>query len=115
MGIEEDNGRSVTTKVELSGKYDDIVDIMAGNELEYPQMSSTVADMAAVLDIVTRTGGATKSRIAAALPTGVATDLDAESVIHVLRVLELYDLVHLDGNTWRPGPALSTDQEGENA
>jgi hypothetical protein len=30
-------------------------------------------------------------------------------VIHVLRVLEVYELVRLDGNTWRPGPTLAAE------
>lgn len=76
-------------------------------------MSSVLEDMGEVMDIVTRTGGATKSRIATELPPGMAQDLDAERVIHVLRVLELYGLVRLDGNTWRPGPALSAEDDGE--
>lgn len=106
MGDGDDDTSSVTTTVELSGTHDDVVDILGVDGTEYPELSVVTEDMAAVLDIVARTGGATKSRIADELPPGVTADLDAEAVIHVLRVLELYDLVRLDGNTWRPGPAL---------
>lgn len=110
MRSENDSEKSVTAVVELSGEYEEIANILAQKEEKYSQTSEIVGDMGTVMDIVTRTGGATKSRVAANLPSGTASELDAESVIHVLRVLELYGLVRLDGNTWRPGPGLSADQ-----
>lgn len=105
-----DNGEtssSVTTTVELSGTYDDVVDILGVEGTEYPELSVVADDLGAVLDVVARTGGATKSRIAEESSTGA--DFDAEAVIHALRVLERYDLVQLDGNTWMPGPGLAAE------
>lgn len=107
MPEKTENEGSVTTTVELSGSYDDVVDILGVEGTEYPELSVVTDDLAAVLDVVVRTGGATKSGIAAESDANV--DLDADAVIHAVRVLELYDLVQLDGNTWKPGPALSAD------
>lgn len=112
--MENDTGNSeyITAVVELSGRYEDIANILGGDADRYPELSSIYEDIGEVVDIVVRTGGATKSRIAAELPPGMARELDAEDVIHVLRVLELYGIVELDGNTWRPGPALSAGTAG---
>jgi hypothetical protein len=96
----------VSVTVELSGSYDAVTEKLHVPETDGPELSAVTDDLGAVVEIVSRTGGATKSRIAEELPPGVSADFDAETVIHVLRVLELYDLVRLDGNTWRPGPAL---------
>ncbi|MEF8851461.1 MAG: hypothetical protein V5A44_00390 [Haloarculaceae archaeon] len=104
MSDNEESGGSVTTTVELSGTYEDVVDILGVEATEYSELSVVTEDLAAVLDVVARTGGATKSAIAA--ESNPSVDMDAEAVIHALRVLELYDLVRLDGNTWKPGPAL---------
>lgn len=112
MESDRNSRESVIATVELSGGYEKIAGILGQEREEYPRMSNIADDMGAVMDIVTRTGGATKSQLAADLPSGNARELDAESVIHVLRVLELYGLVRLDGNTWRPGPALSSGQDG---
>ena len=105
MSDTDETERSVTTTVELSGRYDDVVDILGVEETTYPELSVVTEDLAAVLAVVERTGGATKSQIAGEAST--TADFDAEAVIHALRVLELYDLVRLDGNTWRPGSVLS--------
>lgn len=109
MSDDTDDADSVTATVELTGDYDQISTILAVDETAYPALSTVADDMGAVLDIVTRTGGATKSRIADELTGEVTAELDADTVIHVLRVLEVYQLVRLDGNTWRPGPALSPE------
>ena len=109
MSDDDNEGGSVTATVELSGNYEQIAEILAVEEAEYPELSVVVEEMGAVMDIVTQTGGATKSRIADDLPPGVSDDLNADRVIHVLRTLELYGLVRLDGNTWRPGPALASE------
>jgi len=109
MEDENENEGSVTATVKLSGEYGEIAEILAFDGDEYPELTVVAEEMSEVLEIVTRTGGATKSRIADDLPPGVAEGLDADSVIHVLRTLELYGLVQLDGNTWRPGPALTVE------
>jgi len=106
MSDSDEPSDSVSTTVELSGTYDDVVDILGVEGTDYPELSVVTDDLAAVLDVVARTGGATKSRIAEESPTDA--DFDAEAVIHALRVLERHDLVTLDGNTWKPGSALSS-------
>ena len=107
MSDTDESERSVTTTVELSGRYDDVVDILGVEGTAYPELSVVTDDLGAVLEVVERTGGATKSHIAD--EASATADFDAEAVIHALRVLELYDLVQLDGNTWRPGSELSAE------
>lgn len=107
MPDEHKSNSFVKATVELSGGYEEIAEIIGSEGGEYAEIAGVADDMEAVLTIVTRTGGATKSRIAEELPPTVAAEFDADAVIHVLRVLELYDLVTLDGNTWRPGAALA--------
>ena len=109
MADEDERANSITTTVELVGEYEEIAAILGREADAVDELAPVVADVETVLDVVERTGGVTKGRLAEEMPSDVTADLDAEAVIHVLRVLELYDLVSLDGNTWRPGPALSTD------
>lgn len=107
MSEDVETDDSVSATVELTGKYDEIASILGKTAGAREDLAPVTADMEVVLEIVDRTGGATKSRIADELPADVTADFDPDTVIHVLRVLELYGLVELDGNTWRPGPALS--------
>lgn len=107
MSDEEERDDSVSATVELVGKYEEIATILGKTTGSPDELNPVTNDMEIILEIVGRTGGATKSRIAEELPSDVIADFDADSVIHVLRVLELYGLVDLDGNTWRPGPAFT--------
>jgi len=109
MSDDSETPDSVSATVELEGKYDEIAMILGRTPGAMDELEPLTDDMEAVLEIVGRTGGATKSRIAEELPGDVTADFDADTVIHVLRVLELYELVRLDGNTWRPGPALTIE------
>jgi len=109
MPNDEEEFESVSAMVELSGKYEDIARILDVPERDYPRSMVVVDDMDIVIEIIARTGGATKSHIVDELPSNVTADLDSQNVVHVLRVLELYDLVQLDDNTWRPGPELQTN------
>lgn len=110
----EDENREVgdvDATIELTGSYERIAEIIGGSRVTGGELDAVVDDLEAVVEVVARTGGATKSGVAEELPSSVSADLDAESVIHVLRVLELYDVVVLDGNTWRPGPELAAGGE----
>jgi len=100
-------GASIETTVELAGNYEDIAELLGTNESEYDQLEVLQEDFESVLSIVTRLGGATKSQIVEELPSDVSSTFDVDTVIYVLRVLELYGLVELDGNTWYPGSALA--------
>jgi hypothetical protein len=55
-----------------------------------------------VLETVRDLGGGTRSAIAAELPADLSASYDAEGVVDVLQLLQRYDLVVLEGNTWRP-------------
>lgn len=44
--------------------------------------------------------------IARELPAGREESYDAQAVVETLQVLGRYDLVVLEGNTWKPGPEL---------
>jgi len=109
MSDDSETPDSVSATVELVGEYEEIATILGRTPGAMDELDPVSDDMEAVLEIVGRTGGATKSRIAEELPGDVTADFDADTVIHVLRVLELYELVTLDGNTWRPGPALTLE------
>ena len=100
-----DDSENVSATVELSGSYEQIAELLGRSGDERRDFESIVADLNVVLDTVVKLDGATKGRLVDALPA-TAGDLDTESVIHVLRLLEQYDLVALDGNTWRPGQEL---------
>lgn len=52
--------------------------------------------------------GGTRSVIVDHLPAEMQYDYDADAVVDALQVLARYDLVVLKGNTWTPGPALTT-------
>ncbi|WP_436908619.1 hypothetical protein [Halosimplex marinum] len=109
MENEDTPPKSVQTTVELVGEFDDIEEILGRSDSGVDELEPVTADLVALLEIVDRTGGATKSQIAEAAAGEVAAEFDADSVIHALRLLAQYDLVALDGNTWRPGPALSME------
>ncbi|MFB6140794.1 MAG: hypothetical protein ABEJ26_10210 [Halosimplex sp.] len=109
MSEEDASAEPVRTTVELVGEYEDIAEIL-GDQGDSPDyLDPVVDDLAAILDIVRQTDGATKSQIAEEASERVSVGLDPDSVIHALRLLALYEFVALDGNTWRPGPALATE------
>ncbi|MFB6105579.1 MAG: hypothetical protein ABEJ70_01270 [Halobacteriaceae archaeon] len=104
---ESESERNVDIAVELSGDYDEVVGILRGEEgPAYPALSRVVEDFTAILETVERLDGATRSQVAENLPESVSVDFDGEGVVTVLQVLQRYDLVSLEGNTWSPGPAL---------
>lgn len=105
MQSEIQSVENVDISVELDGPYDEIVAILGRPESEDPELGPLVADLATVLETVERINGGTRSRIASHLPDDMGVPVDAEEVVALLRVLERYDLVQLDGNTWRVGPA----------
>ncbi len=102
MESEDDSPKNVDVSVELNGPYDEIVAVLNQPESEGPELGVLVDDLLAVLDTVERINGGTRSRVASNLPDDMAVPADAEEVVDLLRVLERYDLVQLDGNTWRP-------------
>lgn len=100
---------TVQTTVELVGDYEEIAEILGKSGSNAVEVEPVASDLVAILEIVSQTDGATKSQIAEEATGNATADFDGESVIHALRLLSLYDLVTLDGNTWRPGPALNVE------
>ena len=103
-GIDEDG--DVTVSMELSGPYDEVLAKLQPADAAEGSLVPLAADMEILLETVVSIDGGTRSVIADALPADTAADFDAEAVVDALQLLERYDLVVLDGNTWRPGPRL---------
>jgi hypothetical protein len=94
----------VGVTMELSGSYEDVVSKLRTETDSTEVYSPILEDMKAILRTVDRLDGGTRSAVAEALPDETTREFDAESVVDVLRVLERYGLVELEGNTWKPGP-----------
>lgn len=103
---EDDEGGDVTVSMELSGEYDDVLSKLQRAESSDPSLVPLVTDIETLLETVVRLDGGTRSAIAQGLPADVTADFDAQAVVDTLQVLERYDLVVLEGNTWKPGPRL---------
>lgn len=102
----EEVAGDVDARIELTGHYEDVMTIVGAEGLEYPELETVIEGMTAVLVAVERTGGGTKSRLAEELPSDLSPELAGEDVGEILAVLAHYDLVELEGNTWKPGPKL---------
>ncbi len=103
-GTDEDG--DVTVSMELSGPYDEVLARLRPPDASGDSLGPLVADMETLLETVVSIDGGTRSVIAEALPADTAAEFDADAVVDALQLLEHYDLVVLDGNTWRPGPRL---------
>ena len=100
---EENDGddETVTVTMELSGEYDDVVDRLRISEDSTAEIEAVAADFSRILETVDAIDGGTKSVIAENLPGDMTADYDGDAVVSVMQVLERYDLVTLDGNTWK--------------
>jgi len=96
----------VSVSLELEGDYDDVIAKLQISGDETTDLSVLAGDVTAVLETVDNINGGTRSAIATELPGDMAVSYDAEGVVEMLQVLERYDLVALEGNTWKPGPKL---------
>lgn len=103
---ESESDESVSVNVELTGSYEEVFSKLDASATGTAELSPVVDDMATILDVVETIDGGTRSAVARRLPEEMTAEYDAEEVVTVLQVLAQYDLVTLDGNTWRPGPAL---------
>lgn len=103
---EAEDDERVTVSMELAGPYDDVVSKLRTTADAGADLGRLTEDLSVLLDTVVRLDGGTRSAIAEALPDEMAADYDGQAVVEVCQVLERYDLVVLDGNTWNPGPAL---------
>lgn len=112
MEKEIQNSDGVTVSLEIEGEYDEVVSKLRTQETDGAGLEPVLSDMTAVLNAVVQTGGGTRSVIVESLPSKMAVAYDAEEIVSLLTVLQKYDLVVLDGNTWKPGPDLDTEAVG---
>ena len=106
MTDDADEDTDVTVSMEITGEYDEVLSKLQRAESSDPSLVPLVTDVETLLETVVRLDGGTRSAIAQALPADVTADFDAQAVVDTLQVLERYDLVVLEGNTWKPGPRL---------
>lgn len=95
---------SVAVSLELTGKYDSVIEKLRTTRSKGDDLSPVVTDLSAIRETVVRLDGGTRSVIADGLPEDTAVSYDSEAVVDALQVLKRYGLVVLDGNTWKPGP-----------
>ncbi|AUG48233.1 hypothetical protein BVU17_12120 [Haloarcula taiwanensis] len=111
MGDEEDlEDETVSVSMEISGNYDEVMSKLATEDDGSTSLVSLLDDLEQLLDTVVRMDGGTRSAIAQQLPKDMTVSFDAQAVVDTLQVLERYDLVVLEGNTWKPGPKLTTEE-----
>lgn len=90
--------------MEISGPYSDVISKLSSEEAATESLGPLLGDIETLLETVARINGGTRSAIANNLPSGTARDFDGEAVAETMQVLERYDLVVLEGNTWKLGP-----------
>ncbi|MFB6165027.1 MAG: hypothetical protein ABEJ31_07700 [Haloarculaceae archaeon] len=109
MGNETaESADEISISVHITGQYDDVVAKLDGDSPRSSDIEALVGDVEALLSTIRRTGGGTRSALAEALPAETRLAGDAEAVVDALQLLERFDLVSLDGNTWEPGAALGS-------
>lgn len=96
------NGESVTVSMEIAGKYEDVMDRLDTDGARRTELATVTDDLAAIVETIEQTGGATRSNVADELSGRTAVEYGPEDVVPALQVLERYDVVALDGNTWKP-------------
>lgn len=104
---EEQATDGVSVSMEIAGPYEEVVSKLKSEESRPDALAPLASDVEILLETVQRMGGGTRSAIADELPGEMAADYDAAAVVETMQVLERYDLVVLEGNTWKPGPRLA--------
>jgi len=105
--IEDEN---VTVSMEISGDYEEVMSKLSMEESGTTSLAPLLDDLETLLETVVRMDGGTRSAIAQQLPDTMSVTFDAQAVVDTLQVLERYDLVVLEGNTWKPGPQLTIEE-----
>lgn len=103
---EQPDEDGVAVSMEITGPYEDVVSKLKSEDSRPDALAPLTGDLETLLDTVQRMGGGTRSAIADELPGEMAADYDAAAVVETMQVLERYDLVVLEGNTWKPGPRI---------
>lgn len=108
MGEKQDEkSDDVSVEVNIEGKYDDVIARLRVDEDESRNLSPLIDESNALLDTIQRINGGTRSALAQALPEEASLSGNPDAVVEMLQVLERYDLVTLEGNTWKPGSNLN--------
>ena len=92
---------SVSISEGLNSHYRDVVGELASAGGEREELRTVIGDFERLLDTVDVIDGGTKSVIVENLPGDMAVDYEGDAVVNAMQVLERYDLVTLDGNTWK--------------
>lgn len=100
------DGDTVEVSMSISGPYDDVLPKLQSGAPRRDAIKPIIDDLEILLETIDRMNGGTRSAIAQQLPSKMTGTFDAEAVVETLQVLERYELVALDGNTWKPGPKL---------
>jgi len=103
---EAEDGQGVSVSMELSGEYEEVVSKLVSGDSGRTDLDPLFGDLEVLLETVVRINGGTRSAIAQQLPAETTVSFDPQAVVDTLQVLERYDLVVLEGNTWKPGPSL---------
>ena len=105
MGDEkESESDKVSVSMEITGPYDDIMARLKYDQDERDVLDPFIHDVELVLSSIERMEEGTRSSIAENLPNEMSLDYDAEEVVNLLQVLKRYELVVLEGNTWKVSP-----------
>lgn len=99
---EEADADTISVSIEITGQYEGVVSKLKSEESRSDALAPLVVDLETLLETVQRMGGGTRSAIADELPGEMTADHDAAAVVETMQVLERYDLVVLEDNTWKP-------------
>lgn len=98
----EPDSEDVQVSMEITGTYDEVLSRLSTVEERRDGVEPLIRDVEVVLETLERMGEGTRSAVADNLAGETAVEMDAEAVVELLHVLKRYDLVVLEGNTWKP-------------
>lgn len=97
---------NVTVSLEIEGQYGEVISKLKTREENASDAEPFLSDLTSVLDTVVQTGGGTRSVLTESLPSTMTVRYNPEEIASLLTILQKYDFVTLEGNTWKPGPEL---------
>jgi hypothetical protein len=107
MSEESETGeKEVSVSMEITGDYEEVMSKLQSGDSGRTDLDPLLGDLGILLETIVQMDGGTRSAIAQQLPGEMAVTFDAQAVVDTLQVLERYELVVLEGNTWKPGPKL---------
>ena len=102
----ESESDEVSVSMEITGPYDDVLARLKHDQEDRDVLDPFIHDVEMVLTSIERMEEGTRSSIAENLPDEMSLDYDAEEVVNLLQVLKRYELVVLEGNTWKVSPKI---------